>query len=611
MNIPATTTFHTTSSEQQLSPVALADSSADVDEPPIKGSLPQFNTPKSSPPNQDHFHNEHPSAAPTTLIGTVDGDDEQQQQPLYARLRGRLLQSHATPERSASVPNLRTVSSDGPDPQVTPGVLRSNTSLSAAVANSTAPLYKSATSAQAQAQAAAAGRPIPFTEVLLTPKKPVGAPPGWKLSFINTLRYSYLNILLVFIPIAWAMNFSHQTAAVCFFTSFAAIVPLAALLGFATEELALRVGDALGGLLNASFGNATELIISILALVKGELRVVQSSMLGSILSNCLLVLGMCFFAGGLRFHEQGYESRSANLNINLLGVAISSIIIPVGFVAFVTDDNLLDAATTARDVMSISRGVAILLLITYIGYMLFQLWTHSYLFVPVVLEPGEKRRPIAAYIEGPQPPTEGGVFRIPSLPSWGGSSSSASSVLSRVDTNRSDHDAEAQSMQDKDHHTPRLSVVYAFVLLLIVTGLTGYTAEILVGSIDGLVSTTSLNREFVALILLPLVGNAAEHITAVTVASKGKLDLAMSVAVGSSIQIALFVIPLLVLIGWMIGQPLTLAFDPFETLILFLSICAVNFAIQDGRSNWLEGGTLMMAYVVIAIVAFYYPGTPI
>ncbi|SCV70442.1 BQ2448_1836 [Microbotryum intermedium] len=610
MNIPATTTFHTTTSEQQLSPVALADSSADVDEPPIKGSLPQFNTPNSSSSNQDH-PNANTTPAPTTLIG-VNG--EQQHPPLYARLRGRLLYSQSTPERSASVPNLRIVSSDGSDPQVTPGVARTNTSLTAAAAHSTAPLYKSATSAQAQANANAttgAGRPIPFTEVLLTPKKPVGAPPGWKLSFFNILRYSYLNILLVFIPIAWAMDFSHQSAVVCFFTSFAAIVPLAALLGFATEELALRVGDALGGLLNASFGNATELIISILALVKGELRVVQSSMLGSILSNCLLVLGMCFFAGGLRFHEQGYESRSANLNINLLGVAISSIIIPVGFVSFVTSDNLLDAATAARDVMSISRAVAILLLITYIGYMLFQLWTHSYLFVPVVLEPGEKRRPIAAYIEGPQPPTEGGVFRIPSLPSWGGSSSSASSVLSRVDTNSSEQDAEAQSMQDKDHNTPRLSVIFALLLLLVVTGLTGYTAEILVGSIDGLVSTTSLNREFVALILLPLVGNAAEHITAVTVASKGKLDLAMSVAVGSSIQIALFVIPLLVLIGWMIGQPLTLAFDPFETLILFLSICAVNFAIQDGRSNWLEGGTLMMAYVVIAIVAFYYPGTPI
>ncbi|KAG8929488.1 hypothetical protein FRC01_004261, partial [Tulasnella sp. 417] len=166
---------------------------------------------------------------------------------------------------------------------------------------------------------------------LLEPERKLAPPPTLRVSLYNIATYSWLNLMLLFVPVSWAMHFSHQTDTVIFVFSFLAIVPLAALLGFATEELALRVGQTLGGLLNATFGNAVELIIAILALTKGELRIVQASMLGSILSNCLLILGMCFFAGGFRFHEQGYGIRAAQLNISLLSISVFSIVIPAAF----------------------------------------------------------------------------------------------------------------------------------------------------------------------------------------------------------------------------------------------------------------------------------------
>ncbi|GAA5888111.1 hypothetical protein JCM5296_005436 [Sporobolomyces johnsonii] len=496
-------------------------------------------------------------------------------------------------------------------------------------------------------------RPPLLSKKLLEPKVPVGKNPTWHTCFKNVAKYSWLNLLLVFVPVAWAMDFSGQTATLTFVFSFLAIVPLAALLGFATEELALRVGDAFGGLLNATFGNAVELIISILALVKGELNVVRSSMLGSILSNCLLVLGGCFFAGGIRFHEQGYSLRAAQSNINLLGLSVVAIVVPTGFHTFLEWNQVQNIDATDDDVLQLSRGIAFILLFVYAAYLLFQLWTHSYLYVPAHstaqnghLPPGlSSTAALLLQYDGPQPPTEGRVFRIPS---WGSSTTSSSSASRSVRSRSSsivqgegepgygasqagiaptESQAEAgviaqgadleKQMGDvapplKHVEEPKLSVWFAFVLLLVVTALTGVTAEFLVSSIDGLTATGNVSEEFVALILLPVVGNAAEHVTAITVATKNKLDLSLAVAVGSSIQIALFVVPVLVLLGWCIGQPLDLFFDPFETLLLFLCICGVNWAIADGRTNWLEGLTLMIVYLIISLTVWYYPGlTPV
>ncbi|BGP38614.1 hypothetical protein JCM10450v2_002563 [Rhodotorula kratochvilovae] len=443
---------------------------------------------------------------------------------------------------------------------------------------------------------------------LLEPRVPVAKAPGWRSSLINIAKYSWLNVLLVFVPVSWACHFTNQSPTLIFVVSFIAIVPLAALLGFATEDIALRVGETIGGLLNATFGNAVELIIAILALTKGELDIVQSSMIGSILSNCLLVLGMCLFAGGIRMHEMSYSVRAAQVNLNLLGLAVTAIVIPVAFHSFVDDDANEPLDVTNNKVLQISHGVAIILIIVYIASLVFQLWTHAYMYAPKPRldpnGPGAAAQATAQtqlVIPGePQPPTEGGVFRIPSLPSWGSSSDDGSSDTSSSSSSSGD---------SLDAHTPKMLARVAMLLLVVVTVITGVTAEWLVSSIEGLVETGGVSEQFVALILLPLVGNAAEHVTAVTVAAKDKLDLSLAVAVGSSIQIALFVIPVLILLGWCIGQPLTFYFDEFETTVLFISVVGVNWAIADGKTNWLEGLVLMVIYVIIALVFWYYDPT--
>ncbi|KAG8986750.1 hypothetical protein FRB90_003810 [Tulasnella sp. 427] len=452
---------------------------------------------------------------------------------------------------------------------------------------------------------------------LLEPERKLAPPPTLRTSLVNIATYSYINVMLVFVPVAWAVHFSHQTDTVIFVFSFLAIVPLAALLGFATEELALRVGQTLGGLLNATFGNAVELIIAILALTKGELRIVQASMLGSILSNCLLVLGMCFFAGGFRFHEQGYGIRAAQLNISLLSISVFSIVIPAAFSSSLHFSGQDDNTKTDKAVLAISRGTSIILLVVYAAYLVFQLWTHAYIYSKEASAYHSAQTHQATGVDGPTAPPNTRVFRRPNLPSLPslpsitihGRSDDSSSSSSSTRSRSSSTSSSSSSSSEEEEEYQKLKPVVALILLVLVTVLTGLTAEFLVDSISGLTATGNISREFIALILLPLVGNAAEHVTAVTVSVKNKLDLAITVAVGSSIQIALFVIPFLVLLGWIIGQPLSLFFDIYETVVVFVSILVVNYAISDGKTNWLEGLVLMIIYMLIALTTWYYPGT--
>ncbi|KAG8848970.1 hypothetical protein FRB91_010360 [Serendipita sp. 411] len=322
-------------------------------------------------------------------------------------------------------------------------------------------------------------------------------------------------------------------------------------------------------------------------------------MLGSILSNCLLVLGMCFLAGGLRFHEQGYGVRIAQQQISLLSLAVFSISIPA---AFTSSARVLQD----KEILAISRATSIILLVCYIAFLVFQLWTHSYLYT---LE-SSKRHAAATFQAGDSdsiaPPVGQSVFRVSSI--FSHSSSDSDSRSPSTDNIASPITLTTHQAPPPEHEeeVPQLTAKFAFVLLVIVTVLTGLTAEFLVDSIAGLISKTRVTEEFVALILLPLVGNAAEHVTAVTVSVRNKLDLALAVAVGSSIQIALFVLPFLVILGWWIGQPLSLNFDTFEAVVVVLSVVVVNFAISDGRTNWLEGFVLMATYVLIGVAVFYY-----
>lgn len=425
---------------------------------------------------------------------------------------------------------------------------------------------------------------------LLTPEKKLAdSNPTYPQSLNAIIRSSWLNLLLIFIPISWILHFltPNQDAAI-FTTCMLAIIPLAKLLGFGTEEIAIRVGQTLGGLLNATLGNAVELIVAILALVKCELVVVQSSLLGSILSNLLLVLGMCFFAGGIRFSEQAFSITAAQLHSSLLIMSVIAILIPAGFHAAFSS---LSDSVEGPDVLKMSRGIAVILLVIYAAYLIFQLWSHAHIYTQTATNPQ---------------PNEG-------LTTWTGHKilQPANSVRAQQPllVTRDSGEGSCHPDPDDEEEVPTLNAVSAVILLVVSTVLVGVTSEWLVDSINGITRTGAISEAWVGLILLPIVGNAAEHLTAVSVSVKDKLDLSMGVAVGSSIQIALFVVPLLVILGWILDKPLTLLFDPFESITLFLSVLIVNYTIQDGRANWLEGFILMCVYLIVAVAFFFYPST--
>ncbi|KAL4733155.1 Sodium/calcium exchanger protein-domain-containing protein [Aspergillus similis] len=609
-----------------------------------------------------------------------------------------------------------------------------------------------------------------------------------------------------------------------------AIIPLAGLLSHATECVASRMGDAIGALLNVTFGNAVELIIFIIALVKNEIRIVQASLLGSILANLLLILGMAFLLGGLRFQEQIYNSTVTQMSACLLSLAVTSLLLPTAFHASFKDSDVAMDKT-----LKVSRGTSVVLLLVYVLYIVFQLKSHAYLYASIPQQiideeshPGvladlmdsssdsssssssdesddtttswttakrikramkyrrhrkastssrgtnspeltqkpsindvsslpprqfsatsasseERRDETGSYIaavekdqemngprsrdfgddgsnldaitiasrsECPQsrdfgqlpsiqlaengrrpkrerkkkrkatkkeakqstapdlaqpaanprvsalsveqgeaaaiprkwspfranipsllsntvfatpPPTTSndplgnfnGLRRTHSLPSLSqrplpqrvqrpppvGNAVQFARVAARMPPAGSP----ANQQQPQEHEEPEMSRTAAVVMLLLSTGLVAVCAEFLVDAIPAMVESSNVSEAFIGLIILPIVGNAAEHVTAVTVATKNKMDLSIGVSVGSSIQIAIFVTPLVVILGWIMDKEMTLYFTLFETISLFVTCFVVNFLVLDGRSNYLEGALLCAAYVIIAVAAFFYP----
>jgi len=419
---------------------------------------------------------------------------------------------------------------------------------------------------------------------MFQPPKKVGKAPGFLASIKSILTASWLNLLLVFIPLSWAFNFADKDQhTLVFVFSFLAIIPLAKLLAFATDELSMRVGQTLAGLLNATLGNAVELIVAILALTKCQLAVVQSSLIGSILSNLLLVLGMCFFAGGIKFSEQGFGASATQLNSSLLTISVIAVLLPAAFRFSVTQTS---DPNSGDDILKVSHGVALILLFIYASYLFFQLYSHATLY-------GDQSGDVIKSTKYAPREKKG---------KHGERSTSPTTVVSPDIEN-------GAPKEEEDEEVPQLSLYMTIGLLAVVTVFVAVTAEWLVDSIDGLTASGAITKEFVGVILLPIVGNAAEHVTAVSVSVKDKLTLSLGVAVGSSIQIALFVIPFIITLGWILDKPLTMLFDPFESVALFLSVLTVNYVVQDGKSNWLEGMILMCLYVILATTFFFYPGT--
>ncbi|KAI0466626.1 Sodium/calcium exchanger protein-domain-containing protein [Xylaria cf. heliscus] len=637
----------------------------------------------------------------------------------------------------------------------------------------------------------------------------------------KVLFHSWINVGLVFVPVGIVVaNIPNANPGAIFGINAVAIIPLAALLSYATESVARKMGDTIGALLNVTFGNAVELIIFIIALVKGEIRVVQASLLGSILANLLLILGGAFFLGGLRFREQVYNSTVTQMSACLLSLSVISLVLPTAFHASFRDTALADEQS-----LKISRGTSVILLLIYVVYLLFQLKSHAYMYestpqhiideestpgpaaawldtsssdsssssdsdsdssaqsrntmsrrvkrvirarrrrkssvasvdtddervrtrtssfnaspvadgsksgesannlgffahanstvseetveeekprkdrrkhrhkhsrrhrrqrknsspleaegtpplveenvvglvpgaAPTEMAAGEPRRvdfaDTVANLDGAAEPAPGGTRRpfnnlrglsfrpvakslappVFTQPSQTGTVPVVPVALGpvpriKMGIRRTNSLPDRLNQQppfrppgalypakippstlgnDADEtveaHDDDLSRPAAIIMLLITTALVATCAEFLVDSIQDVVASSSIKEIFIGLIILPIVGNAAEHVTAVTVAMKNKMDLAIGVAIGSSIQIALFITPLVVILGWIINQPMTLYFTLFETVSLFVSAFIINFLILDGRSNYLEGALLVATYVIIGIIAFFYP----
>ncbi|KAI4199695.1 MAG: hypothetical protein LQ350_004417 [Teloschistes chrysophthalmus] len=399
-------------------------------------------------------------------------------------------------------------------------------------------------------------------------------PSKQKFTFMDqlkaTLFNSPINILLLMVPVGIAVHFTNLSPIGVFVINFIAIIPLAAMLSYATEEIALRTGETLGGLLNATFGNAVELIVSIIALTQKKVDIVQESLIGSMLSNLLLVMGMCFFFGGLKRVEQNFNVTVAQTASSLLALAIASLIIPAAFEAWAANGGA--DATEEANVTKLSQGVAVLLLLVYIAYLIFQLRTHAEMYNAPSAK-GERRKPKTQAEEGNTTKNMAVM----------GAAMGATSGGANTQEN-------AMREPEEEREQPQLSLWVALLTLGISTALVGVCAEFMTDAIDPITKPCGpLPRTFVGLILLPIVGNAAEHATAVTVAIKDKMDLAIGVAVGSSMQIALLVIPFVVLLGWMMGThnpDMNLAFDAFQIILLFVSVLLVNYLIQDGKSHW-------------------------
>jgi Ca2+:H+ antiporter len=341
-----------------------------------------------------------------------------------------------------------------------------------------------------------------------------------------------LEWLLVLVPVAIVLELVHGAPVAIFLTSAFAILPLAGLIGHSTEELAARTGPQIGGLLNATFGNVTELIIAFFLILEGQLQVVKASITGSIIGNVLLVLGLAFLLGGASRTEQTFNIKSAGLHAASLVIAVGALLLPALF-------SFTPGATNYRT-EAVSVGVSVVLIATYLLALLFTLRTHRMLF-----------------------------------------------------------------RSEFEHEHAKWSIGRSIAVLAGATVFVALMSEFLVGALEPTVEELGLSKLFVGLIVVPIVGNAAEHSSAVFLAMKNKMDVSIEIAIGSSTQISLFIAPLLVFASLVVGHPMNLIFTGLEIAAVAFSAAILGFIVLDGRSNWFEGAQLLAAYVIMAVSFFF------
>lgn len=378
-----------------------------------------------------------------------------------------------------------------------------------------------------------------------------------------------LNILMLATPFAFLSNLWGFYDSVSFCLALLSIAPFAERLGYVTEQISLHTSDTIGGLLNATFGNATELIISIEALNHGLYRLVQLSLLGSVLSNLLLVLGSAFLFGGMRFKSQKFDKITSLMNSTMLMLGVIFVVLPT--VMQYTNQ------VSAHGVLSLSRISSMASLVVYSGYMYFQLVSH----------PDASLDEVSTIVDAQK-------------------NISKETVINSADV---DDDnlmfPEADMDEGDDEEDDILGVTFALFWLSVITVIISLLSDIVVNTIEKAAEGLNIPAIFIATIVVPIIGNAAEHASAIVFAFKNKLNITLGVAVGSSTQIGLMVLPLLVVIGYFEGRPLTLCLGAMEGTSLMLSILIVMIALKDGVSNWLLGLVLIVAYLVIA-TAFWF-----
>jgi Ca2+:H+ antiporter len=358
-----------------------------------------------------------------------------------------------------------------------------------------------------------------------------------------------LYLLLVFGVVAIAADVFGWSPVLVFASSGLAMIPLAGMMGQATEALAVHTGPRLGGLLNATLGNAAELIITIVAIREGVvnpavreplLELVRASLTGSILGNILLVLGLSILLGGIRHGTQKFDRSHAGINATMLMLAVAALIIPsiFGHTIEMVDHDAVEY---------LSLGVAGVMILLYVLSLIYQL------------------------------------------------------------RNSSAHTYEDNEYEVAAIDAPHWSPARAGIMLLLATGAIVWMSEILVGSVEHVVLEIGISELFLGIIIIPLIGNVAEHLVAVQVARKNKMELSLAISVGSSLQIALFVAPLLVFVSLLMTNPLTLVFNEFELIALMVAVLIAGLISLDGESNWLEGAMLLAVYAIIALAFFWLP----
>ena len=368
---------------------------------------------------------------------------------------------------------------------------------------------------------------------------------GW-FDWLDPRDGHWLKLMLLFVPITIGLRYFGEVGPVWLFVvAGAAIIPLAGLMGESTEQAARKLGPGIGGLLNASFGNAAELIIALFALFKGLDAVVKASMTGSIIGNLLLVLGASLVAGGTKHRTLKFNRTAAGIGATMMCLAAAALLVPALF------HKMPGVVGRARLEHELSLGVCAVLMLMYLMHLAFSLITHRDLFNP-------------------------------------GSDGSGSDSGSA-------------------HEGPAWGVGKASAVLLGATAMVAWMSEILIGAVEEASKSLGMSEIFVGVVVVAIIGNAAEHSTAVMVALKSQFDLALGIAIGSALQIALFVAPVLVFASYLRAEPMDLLFTTMEVVAVIVACLIARMVAEDGESNWLEGAMLLLLYVILGLAFFFLP----